>query len=223
MPEELSVTAELLLGPTLSHFVSCGRTLASAPEPPLDGFAPRSKVRLMQQVTSGHVRAGARASWAFREMTEMISFKGLGDRIRSEEQARKLPLARIIAAGPPADSGITLAAWPSWYECEFFACPRRGTTCADPKCKIGSACLAMREIGLDGNGGPLRRRERPKCGARNRQGEPCAVRVEPGKARCRFHGGLSTGPRTIEGRARVAEAQRQRWARYHATTSRRVN
>jgi hypothetical protein len=118
-----------------------------------------------------------------------------------------LPLARIIAAGPPADSGITLAAWPSWYECEFFACHRRGTTCADPKCKIGSACLAMREIGLDGNGGPLRRRERPKCGARNRQGEPCAVRVEPGKARCRFHGGLSTGPRTIEGRARVANRQ----------------
>jgi hypothetical protein len=143
----------------------------------------------------------------------MMSLKGLGDRIRGEEQARKLPLARIIAAGPPAGSGITLAAWLSSHECDFFACPRRCTTCADPKCKIGSACLAMREIGLDGNGAPLRRRERPRCGARNRQGEPCAVRAEPGKARCRFHGGLSTGPRTIEGRARVAEAQRQRRAK----------
>jgi hypothetical protein len=95
-----------------------------------------------------------------------MSLKGLGDRIRGEEQARKLPLARIIAAGPPAGSGITLAAWLSSHECDFFACPRRCTTCADPKCKIGSACLAMREIGLDGNGGPLRRRDRPKCGAR---------------------------------------------------------
>jgi hypothetical protein len=95
-----------------------------------------------------------------------MSLKGLGRHIRAKEQARKLPLARILAAGPPAGSGITLAAWRSWHEYEFFACPRRGTTCADPKCKIGSACLAMREIGLDGNGGPLRRRDRPKCGAR---------------------------------------------------------
>jgi hypothetical protein len=29
---------------------------------------------------------------------------------------------------------------------------------------------------------------------------------------CRFHGGLSTGPRTAEGKARIAEAQRRRWA-----------
>jgi hypothetical protein len=101
-----------------------------------------------------------------------MSLKGLGRHIRAKEQARKLPLARILAAGPPAGSGITLAAWRSWHEYEFFACPRRGTTCADPKCKIGSACLAMREIGLDGNGGPLRRRERPKCGARNGKVSP---------------------------------------------------
>src|SRR3954447_18092098 len=80
----------------------------------------------------------------------MISLKGVGDRIRTEEQARKLPLARIIASGPPAGSGITLAAWRSSHECEFFACPRHGTTCADRKCKIGSACLAMLEIGLGG-------------------------------------------------------------------------
>src|ERR1700694_2596506 len=31
--------------------------------------------------------------------------------------------------------------------------------------------------------------------------------------RCRFHGGLSTGPKTIEGKARIAAAQRRRWAR----------
>ena len=134
--------------------------------------------------------------------------RGLGDQMRAKEQAPKLELTRIIAAGPPAGSGINFAAWRSWHEYEFFLCPRRWTACDNFECKVASACLAMREIGLDGNGRALRRRERPKCGARNRQGEPCAVRVEPGKARCRFHGGLSTGPRTIEGRARVAEAQR---------------
>ena len=44
----------------------------------------------------------------------------------------------------------------------------------------------------------------PKCGARCRTGEPCKMRVEWGKKRCRLHGGLSTGPRTTEGRCRIA-------------------
>ena len=39
----------------------------------------------------------------------------------------------------------------------------------------------------------------------------CQVRAEPGKARCRFHGGKSTGPKTQAGRNRIAEAQRRRW------------
>jgi hypothetical protein len=86
-----------------------------------------------------------------------------------------LELARIIAAGPPAGTGIDLAAWRSWHEYEFFVCPRRGITCDNLECKVASACLAMREIALDGNGRALRRRDRPKCRARNRQGETCAV------------------------------------------------
>jgi hypothetical protein len=61
---------------------------------------------------------------------------------------------------------------------------------------------------------PLRRRERPPCGAATRAGGTCQVRAEPGKARCRFHGGLSTGPKTASGRARIAEAQRERWRQY---------
>jgi hypothetical protein len=59
-----------------------------------------------------------------------------------------------------------------------------------------------------------RRKDRPLCGARTRAGGTCIVRVEFGKARCRFHGGLSTGPKTEAGRARIAEAQRRRWAAY---------
>jgi hypothetical protein len=31
------------------------------------------------------------------------------------------------------------------------------------------------------------------------------MRVVPGKRRCRFHGGLSTGPKTKAGRARIAD------------------
>ena len=104
-----------------------------------------------------------------------MSFKGLGDQITPEDQARKLEATSIVA-GPPTGSGITLAAWRSWHECEFFVHPRRRTTCEKVEYKLASACLA-REIGLDGNGAPLRRRARPKCGARKRQGEPCAVRA----------------------------------------------
>ncbi len=47
----------------------------------------------------------------------------------------------------------------------------------------------------------------PRCGARNRQGLPCtAFAMKNG--RCRFHGGLSTGPKTHEGKAR---ARRGNW------------
>jgi hypothetical protein len=46
-----------------------------------------------------------------------------------------------------------------------------------------------------------RRKDRPRCGAKTRAGGTCMVRVELGKARCRFHGGMSTGPKTAAGRA----------------------
>lgn len=45
---------------------------------------------------------------------------------------------------------------------------------------------------------------RVTCGAkRHRDGQPCQAKSEPGKKRCRFHGGRSTGPRTPEGKARA--------------------
>ncbi|MDF1718659.1 MAG: HGGxSTG domain-containing protein [Antarcticimicrobium sp.] len=56
-------------------------------------------------------------------------------------------------------------------------------------------------------------RGKGRCGARTRKGTPCRARAMPGKTRCRFHGGLSTGPKTREGREPIAKAQRRRWAR----------
>jgi hypothetical protein len=47
----------------------------------------------------------------------------------------------------------------------------------------------------------------PRCGARTRAGCPCRAPAIHGKLRCRMHGGRSTGPRTPEGRARVAAAR----------------
>jgi hypothetical protein len=46
----------------------------------------------------------------------------------------------------------------------------------------------------------------PRCGARTRQ-QGCCRQPAMTNGRCRLHGGLSTGPRTAEGRARCARAR----------------
>lgn len=56
-------------------------------------------------------------------------------------------------------------------------------------------------------------RRRVVCGAKTRKGTPCRNKSEPGKRRCKFHGGKSTGARTPEGIERIREAQRRRWAK----------
>jgi hypothetical protein len=130
-----------------------------------------------------------------------------------EEAAVPEAIERLISRGPPAGSGTPFEAWRS-----FIACPasKRRRTCSDHCCRMGADCRELRALGLKGNCMPLPRKERPICGARNRQGKPCGVRVEPGKRRCRFHGGLSTGPKTTAGRAKIAEAQRRRWSAFRA-------
>ena len=42
----------------------------------------------------------------------------------------------------------------------------------------------------------------PRCGAKTRRGAACQCPSIRGRRRCRLHGGLSTGPRTLEGRKR---------------------
>lgn len=49
-----------------------------------------------------------------------------------------------------------------------------------------------------------------RCGARMPDG-PCQELPVNGTGRCRLHGGASTGPKTAEGRKRIADAQVQRW------------
>ena len=46
-----------------------------------------------------------------------------------------------------------------------------------------------------------------RCGA-------TAVKTRRGAWRCPLHGGLSTGPKTAEGKARIAAAARARWEAY---------
>ena len=45
------------------------------------------------------------------------------------------------------------------------------------------------------------------CLAKTRSGGQCQRAGNPKNGRCHLHGGASTGPRTAEGRARIAAAQ----------------
>lgn len=57
---------------------------------------------------------------------------------------------------------------------------------------------------------PPKSAPRPKCEARTRKGTPCQCKAML-NGRCKFHGGMSTGPRTPEGRERIRQAQLRRW------------
>ena len=129
---------------------------------------------------------------------------------RQREVARQAAIDAALAK-PPLPC-VTKENWNDWHRHGWIVCPaKRHLTCSDSACGIGGKCKRLAELGLAGDGSPLRRKDRPRCGAWTQTGAPCLVRVEPGKRRCRFHGGLSTGPRTTEGKARIAAAQRRRW------------
>jgi hypothetical protein len=142
--------------------------------------------------------------------------KAISARSRVAELAVQTELQDRIAAGPPVGSGISFDGWLSWNKYGWVVCPRTKWTCSDPQCGVGSSCQAMAAFGLAGDGTQLAYGRRPTCGATNRQGRSCGNKAVPGKRRCRFHGGLSTGPRTVEGRARIASAQKLRWAKFRS-------
>lgn len=66
--------------------------------------------------------------------------------------------------------------------------------------------LALRICRLQGDLAALRDGARDRCGARRRDGLPCGAAPVKGRARCKLHGGRSTGPKTAEGRARCRAA-----------------
>ena len=59
------------------------------------------------------------------------------------------------------------------------------------------------------------------CLAKTRSGTKCQKPPVKGKSRCRLHGGLSTGPRTAEGKARIAATHYKHGKRSKAFTEMR--
>src|SRR6476469_3953172 len=98
---------------------------------------------------------------------------------RQREAARQAAIEAALAQLPPPR--VTMENWTLWHRYGWIVCPdTRDLTCSDPVCGIGSTCQSLFELGLAGDGSPLRRRLRPRCGARTRKGVACLVRVEPG-------------------------------------------
>mgnify|MGYP006441491615 CR=1 FL=1 len=64
-----------------------------------------------------------------------------------------------------------------------------------------------------------------RCLAKTRKGTPCQNPVVADRNRCRMHGGKSTGPRTAEGKARVAAAHTKhgRRSKAHVAKVRYIN
>lgn len=82
----------------------------------------------------------------------------------------------------------------------------------------GGLKRAMRYFLADISAALERRRDRTagaqQCGAKTRRGTACRCHVEPGRPRCRLHGGRSTGPKTAEGKRRslaALKAGHRRW------------
>jgi hypothetical protein len=72
--------------------------------------------------------------------------------------------------------------------------------------------LAGLEILLRGDATP-HPLPRVLCGAKCRDGGRCRALVMTGRTRCARHGGKSTGPRSEEGRAAIAQSNQRRAAR----------
>ena len=87
---------------------------------------------------------------------------------------------------------------------------RAGTTSAKPDYLPASRACARAEDSGSRPAGDGAKQARVICGAkRRRDGQPCQALSVPGKRRCKWHGGASTGPRSDEGRARSLANLRQ--------------
>ena len=58
--------------------------------------------------------------------------------------------------------------------------------------------------------------EATRCDAKTRKGTPCRCRGLGRRGRCKFHGGMSTGPKTAEGLARSVAALQAGYERWNA-------
>lgn len=169
---------------------------------------------LAHELAAGHrimMRLAAKADAALdrapddeaaRAGLEAARLAGAAARLMERFRLGLLALAKLRAAGEGgAKKQVVVLRWGN--EPEGGAAP---ATAAAPVSAATAAAPAAANRGRLRNGNPSGDyTNAPRCGARARHGTACrqpAMR----NGRCRMHGGLSTGARTPEGKARAASA-----------------
>ena len=61
------------------------------------------------------------------------------------------------------------------------------------------------------------------CGTKNRKGLPCQCKLLLKGGRCKFHGRMSAGPRTEEGKKKSIEALRAGWLKWRTKVIKKVS
>ena len=67
--------------------------------------------------------------------------------------------------------------------------------------ELSDACAHANDFGLF----QVKSTKKPSayCGAKTKSGKPCRSKKLPNKNRCKWHGGCSTGPKTLQGKAKA--------------------
>ena len=68
-----------------------------------------------------------------------------------------------------------------------------------------------------------RKKLRKICGAKNRKGLPCQCKLLLKGGKCKFHGGMSTGAKTPEGKIRSIAALRAGWLKWRTKVIKKVS
>jgi hypothetical protein len=160
-------------------------------------------IAAMYQIVEGTVRAGAkRHGWPRGDLGPAV--RAAVRRKLAEHYWREVNgLPEPVAPEPPPEP--TPEQWRAANREVFDAEIARRRELRDPR-TLTDVFGRVIEVGWKPE-----KRDRDRCGARTRAGGTCKAPAVWGKERCRMHGGLNTGPKTAEGRARCAAAAIKRW------------
>jgi hypothetical protein len=182
----------------------------------------RQRVAAMQRVRrAGMTRIDympSHAALAIMEAKRAHAYPGSVDATHSAVlDAILSEWARLTGTGygqsePPASlhAGPELSGQSAHTKDSGFCQPKRARARAN---NYGAPIAPGRFAGAGAkDSGPIKQGSaiRVPCGARRRRdGQPCQALSVPGKRRCKWHGGSSTGPRTLDGATRSRANLRQ--------------
>ena len=139
------------------------------------------------------------------------------------ELAQRAGIGRHAVSYWECKAEVDLRAWAIARMRQALTLPEYVRPQRQPSHAVWADTLARMDADIDQRFAEAEKREaaraakrRVRCKAKTRKGTPCRMLSEPGKRRCKFHGGMSTGARTPEGMERIREAQRRRWAEWRA-------